>query len=167
MRKQRLTFNNNSRIPRHIESKGYWLIKCPDHPHANKMGYYFEHRIIFERWLQKHLNLNGLKRLYLGKTIHVHHKNGNRLDNRIGNLTSILRRLHCSNHMIGNKRAKKNMNDRICYDCGSTNTYVNVGTKYHNWCYYPDDKTKYLCLRCWRKHQWQKIKKDKEVRSRR
>lgn len=56
--------------------KGYAVIWNPDHPMARKTGYIFEHRLI----MAKHLGR------ILIEDEHVHHKNGNRLDNRIANL---------------------------------------------------------------------------------
>jgi HNH endonuclease len=59
-----------------ISNQGYKLIWDPQHPNANGSGRIFEHRLIMSN--------------YLGRTLldteYVHHKNGNRLDNRIENL---------------------------------------------------------------------------------
>lgn len=56
--------------------RGYILIYCPDHPHANNKGYVFEHRLAMER---------HLGRLLLPIEV-VHHKNKRRSDNRLKNL---------------------------------------------------------------------------------
>jgi transcriptional regulator with XRE-family HTH domain len=61
---------------RHTTVKGYVRILMPDHPQADNSGYILEHRYV----MQQHLG-----RL-LHKSETVHHKNGNRQDNRIENL---------------------------------------------------------------------------------
>ncbi len=54
---------------------GYILIYKPEHPLNNK-GYVFEHRVTIENYLGR----------YLTKKERIHHKNGIRDDNRLGNL---------------------------------------------------------------------------------
>jgi hypothetical protein len=59
-----------------ISSSGYRLIHVPDHPYCNNQGYVPEHRLVLER----------VHKRYLLKQEEVHHKNGNKLDNRFDNL---------------------------------------------------------------------------------
>ena len=59
-----------------IDSSGYVLVLDPEHPNSNKKGYVREHMKV----MSKHLNRPILK------TESIHHKNGNRKDNRLENL---------------------------------------------------------------------------------
>ncbi len=67
-------------------SGGYIKIYEPSHPHANKRGHVFEHRLIMEKYIKR----------YLTKDETIHHKNCNKSDNRIENLE-----LWASNHQKG------------------------------------------------------------------
>lgn len=59
-----------------LDQFGYRLVYRPHHPNARKNGYMFEHRYVMAEYLERPL--------IDGET--VHHKNGNRSDNRIENL---------------------------------------------------------------------------------
>lgn len=61
---------------RHIDSGGYILVWDRDHPNANKRGYVREHIKVVSDYLGRPIK----------KSESVHHKNGNRKDNRIKNL---------------------------------------------------------------------------------
>lgn len=58
------------------EEGGYILVYKPEHPRAKKNGYIREHTIIMEDFLGR----------YITKGESVHHKNGDRKDNRLENL---------------------------------------------------------------------------------
>ena len=60
----------------HINKSGYRLIFRPDHPNAKGNGVILEHRWVMSEHLGRPLCSDEV----------VHHKNGNRLDNRIENL---------------------------------------------------------------------------------
>jgi hypothetical protein len=68
--------------------KGYLNVYCPQHPNVAKSKMFPVHRLIYESYIGRYL---------LGRE-HIHHKNRNKLDNRIQNLELLSinehRRLH-------------------------------------------------------------------------
>ena len=67
---------------------GYWLIYIPGHHLANKSGYVYEHRLVWEEH-------NG--RLLLSDE-HVHHIDGDPSNNAPENLVAMTKREHHKNH---------------------------------------------------------------------
>jgi len=77
-----------------IHSSGYIEIYSPYHPFKSKRNSVLEHRLVME----KHL-----KRFLLPKE-HIHHKNGNKKDNRLKNLVLLSHSEHAKYHSKFRKR---------------------------------------------------------------
>ena len=73
---------------RRITTDGYILIRMPEHPRADVNGYVRENRYIMEQYLG-HL---------FPSSEHVHHRNGDKQDNRLENLELLLKRIHHRKH---------------------------------------------------------------------
>lgn len=58
------------------KTDGYWAIKMPEHPNANKSGYVMEHRLVMSEKIGRPLKKDEV----------VHHIDGNRFNNNLNNL---------------------------------------------------------------------------------
>ena len=96
---------NKSR-KRIVNGNGYIQVYEPLHPTAMKNGYCLEHRMIaWEAGLL--LNLSDI----------VHHKNENKIDNRIGNLGVMSNGDHTSHHFKGLPSPRRNSKPCSTNDC--------------------------------------------------
>jgi hypothetical protein len=90
-----------------IIDRGYRLVYMPKHPMANRgrdHSYVLEHRLIMSQQIGR----------ILKKTEHVHHKNENKLDNRIENLQLMSCSEHIKHHrLLDNKKRKRNEMGRL------------------------------------------------------
>ena len=73
---------------RKINNCGYVYLKKPSHPKANKDGYVSEHVFVWMNYWKKDIPLNYM----------VHHKDGNRQNNKIENLLLVDHRDHTNIH---------------------------------------------------------------------
>lgn len=73
---------------RKIHTTGYVLVYLPNHPAADRGGYVLEHRALMENHLGRLLSYDEV----------VHHKNGDKKDNRIENLVVLTRSEHINLH---------------------------------------------------------------------
>ena len=86
---------------------GYLQTRVYNHPFSNKKhkgskwGYIRTHRLVVEQYLSKKLDMT----VYLGRSIIIHHKNGNKHDNRIENLELMTISQHMRLH--GKQRNRK------------------------------------------------------------
>lgn len=83
-RNQRGENNSYWKGGRTTDKHGYILVKADDHPRAKKCGGYVpEHILVMERHIERTLVYNGPAD---PESEIVHHKNGDKQDNRIENL---------------------------------------------------------------------------------
>ena len=69
-------------------------VYMPDHPHANNRGYVLRYRIVVEKKLGR----------LLGSDEIVHHRNGDKTDDRPENLTVTFRSKHAKHHNLSGKK---------------------------------------------------------------
>lgn len=89
--KMKPIWERNGEQRRHYKKKhtaGYTLVYIPDHPAADRCGYVLEHRAVMEFYLGRFLSQDEV----------VHHKNSNKKDNRIENLSVVTRAEHINLH---------------------------------------------------------------------
>lgn len=94
-----------------VTRQGYVLVRCPEHPNASKgrkSAYIFEHRLVMSNHLKRALEDGEV----------VHHKNGNKSDNRIENLILMTNEEHMRLH------GKKQPAERLAQFVAGANGYA-------------------------------------------
>jgi len=71
-----------------FKKNGYWCIKAENHPKAYERGYYYEHILVLEKKIDRHLKKGEC----------VHHLDGDKLNNKSENLELHTRKSHSSYH---------------------------------------------------------------------
>lgn len=94
-----------------ITVKGYRLLRMPDHPLARD-GYVAEHRLV----AQQHFGVNLLR-----DRLHVHHIDGDRLNNDPKNLLIVTPRNHRRLH-----NGWRKIRGRWWKECGSCKRFLDV-----------------------------------------
>ena len=117
---------------RTIDLDGYIRIKNWQHPFHDSRGYVREHRLVYEEYYH----------CILLSWVDLHHKNGNKRDNRIENLLPMSK----SQHSI--LEHTKDMSDRICVKCGNNKTHIEPNGTPH-W-------RRRMCSRCYNKSYYQR-----------
>ena len=117
---------------------GYVWVYKPNHPRAHQNGMVFEHILVMEKRLGRPIL----------KSESIHHKNGNKDDNRIENLELMTKQKHTSNHK------KKDMSGRICLECGSNKTRGHCDGGRPLWLKYQDG---FICHKCYSKLNARKL----------
>ena len=130
----------------HKMPNGYMRTYDPERYQRRGKGDIYEHVVVYEK-------ANNCCVLSWGR---VHHKNHIRDDNRPENLEGMMDKEHALLHLAGNQYAKKDMSDRFCSICGSTETYVKP-SGWHQW--FDDGKGGYICRKCHDKERWRNKKK--------
>lgn len=124
-----------------INNKGYLMVPAPNHPRKDSHGYYPKHRLVMEQHLGR----------YLDPTEEVHHRDNNKLNNEISNLTLFDRSSHSKiTASINPQCQKQDLSGRICLECGSDKTSISKNGQPH-WMFHPISKKGYVCERCYRK----------------
>ena len=95
----RVSGKNNHRWNGGREKSGNYIqILKRGHPTADKRGRIMEHRFLIEKFIGRLLKKSEI----------VHHKNGNKLDNRIENLEIMTRSEHMRHHLFDIQTKRKN-----------------------------------------------------------
>lgn len=107
-----------------IVSKGeYNYAVVPNHPHATQYGYVLEHRVVMESHLGRLLSSDEV----------VHHKNGNKKDNRVENLELLSGSQHSQLHAseIGKTLVQlKCPNCKSIFEIRKGNSFLQKGGRY-------------------------------------
>jgi hypothetical protein len=122
------------------QSDGYVYQHNPEHPLSSKFSYKLQHRLVLEEKLKElesdhHFltDIDGVK--YLKPSIHIHHLNKDKKDNRFENLIAVTRTIHaylhgqekkevCRSTAYKRKRKSTTPTEKNCWPITHLNEYT-------------------------------------------
>lgn len=122
--------HHNWKGGRYLNDRGYVLILRPDHPNSRKDGYILEHRFVMSQALGCPLQSGEI----------VHHKNGDKIDNRLENLQVTTQPAHTESRWQNGKLSEHHIQRSVieCPECGTEQSHYANG----------------LCRRCDHRLYW-------------
>ena len=117
------------------QTSGYILLLNREHRLADKDGYVYEHRYLYEKY----------HNCCLLKWTVIHHINTNTSDNRVQNLEAMTVGQNIKRHYL-DRRAE--FPPRKCFICASRKTCYEKKTDRFKWYYIDHDRTKVVCNTC-------------------
>lgn len=92
---------------------GYFMFYCPEHPHVNREGYVYLHRLVKEIDLERFLRTDE----------EVHHRDENRSNNNLSNLVVLSKGEHRRQHILQAMERRTGIKtafvEDVCKDCGT------------------------------------------------
>lgn len=112
--------NSSWKSDQKISKFGYRMVRRADHPFRGYDDFVFEHRLIAEECLLTNENsVMVFGKRYLSPDYVVHHKNGNRTDNRPENLVVMKLSDHSSMHQKENPQPRDPVTHRFVSRCAT------------------------------------------------
>lgn len=100
---------------RSVDKSGYILVKADHHPFANPNGYVREHRLVYEKFIGRFLRKDEI----------IHHINGVKDDNRIGNLKLLgSQSRHLEEERVNGKHIGRTKHRDFRCECGNIIFYA-------------------------------------------
>ena len=131
------------------KDKNYEYIYAPNHPFKNHRNKVYKHRLVAEEYLSQKL---GLK-IYLGRSILIHHIDENPHNNDISNLMIVTRASHMTIHKT------VDMSDYFCLFCHSSETYHHIIQGY-KWFDYNNG---HICHSCYKRLNYDYMERKNKV----
>jgi len=115
-----------------LSGYGYILLRRLEHPFRTQTNYVFFHRLVMEEYLQYNhpdsdflVSVEGFSERYLDPDIKVHHKNLNKLDNRISNLECTTLSEHQKYHNSIREHYRDEITGRFLKKSGKKKSNIN------------------------------------------
>lgn len=119
--------NSSWKSDKKITSYGYIKVRSLDHPFRDCDGFVFEHRLIAEKYLlsdENSVEINGKK--YLKPNYTVHHKDENKLNNKIENLQIMTKEEHSRIHALKRSEKTRKSVDKFDMNGNYIETYPSI-----------------------------------------